>query len=65
MNREMKKHAALAHAITQAVTDSAMRARAADLGTKIRAEDGVGKAVELVGRYVDEMRARHALPLRP
>jgi UDP:flavonoid glycosyltransferase YjiC (YdhE family) len=40
----------LAQAIEAAVTDSAMRRRAAELGTAIRAEDGVARAVELIGR---------------
>jgi sterol 3beta-glucosyltransferase len=38
----------LAQAIDQAVTDQAMRQRAANLGTKIRAEDGVAGAVAIV-----------------
>ena len=38
----------LAEAIQAAVTDDAMRQRAADLGSKIRAEDGVGRAVEII-----------------
>jgi sterol 3beta-glucosyltransferase len=42
----------LAQAILTAVNDSAMRQRAAALGEKIRAEDGVARAVELVGRYL-------------
>ena len=37
--------ARLATAIHQAVTDEALRRRAADLGATIRAEDGVGRAV--------------------
>ncbi|MBL8130346.1 MAG: glycosyltransferase family 1 protein [Anaerolineae bacterium] len=41
----------LARAITQAVTDQPMRRRAADLGEKIRAEDGVGHAVALIRRW--------------
>ena len=40
----------LAQAIQQAVSDSAMRQRAADLGAKIRAEDGIGQAVKIIGR---------------
>lgn len=42
----------LAHAITQAVTDPPMRQRAAALGTKIRAEDGVGEAVRIVCQFM-------------
>ena len=40
----------LAQAIQTAVTDQAMRQRAADLGAKIRAEDGVARAVEVVAQ---------------
>jgi sterol 3beta-glucosyltransferase len=42
----------LASAITQAITDPSMKRQAASLGKKIRAEDGVGRAVEIVSRYV-------------
>ena len=38
----------LAQAIQTAVTDSAMRGRAADLGAKIQAEDGIARAVEII-----------------
>jgi UDP:flavonoid glycosyltransferase YjiC (YdhE family) len=38
----------LAAAIHEAVTDTAMQARAAELGEKIRAEDGAGAAVKAV-----------------
>jgi sterol 3beta-glucosyltransferase len=38
----------LANAIDRAVTDPAMRQRAAALGAKIQAEDGVGKVVAIV-----------------
>src|SRR6266853_1975374 len=37
----------LAAAIRQAVTDQQMRHRAAELGTRIRAEDGPGRTAEL------------------
>ena len=40
----------LAQAIEIAVTDQAMRQRAAELGTKIRAEDGLARAVEVVAQ---------------
>jgi len=43
--------ARLARTITQAVTDQQMRARAADLGERIRAEAGVTRAVEIVVDY--------------
>jgi len=36
----------LAEAITQATTDAAMRRKAADLGKKIRGDDGVARAIE-------------------
>lgn len=42
----------LAAAITQAVSDRSMRDRAAVLGEKIRAEDGVGRAVEIIEGYL-------------
>lgn len=38
----------LAQAIQQAVADPAMRQRAADLGSKIQAEDGVARAVDVL-----------------
>jgi sterol 3beta-glucosyltransferase len=38
----------LAGAIQQAVTDPAMRQRAAHLGLQIQAEDGIARAVEVV-----------------
>ena len=40
----------LAQAIEKAVTNQAMRQRAADLGAKIRAEDGIARAVAVVQR---------------
>jgi UDP:flavonoid glycosyltransferase YjiC (YdhE family) len=42
----------LGDAIRQAATDSAMQSRAAALGAKIRAEDGVAEAVKWVEHYV-------------
>jgi sterol 3beta-glucosyltransferase len=41
----------LAQAIDKTVNDSALRARAAALGEKIRAEDGISRAVEVIERY--------------
>ncbi len=41
----------LAQAISQSVSDSAMRQRAATLGEKIRAEDSVGGAVSLIQAF--------------
>ena len=40
----------LAQAIQEAVTNTAMRQRAAELGSKIQAEDGIGNAVEIIQR---------------
>ncbi len=42
----------LAQAIHAAMTDMEMRRRAASLGAAIRGEDGVGKAVEIIRRYL-------------
>ncbi len=42
----------LGKAIRLAAADPAMRRRAADLGAKIRAEDGVGRAVGLIEAYL-------------
>jgi sterol 3beta-glucosyltransferase len=44
----------LASAIRQAVTDARMQKRAADLGEKIRAEDGAGRAASLIEKYAAE-----------
>jgi UDP:flavonoid glycosyltransferase YjiC (YdhE family) len=42
----------LADAIREAVTNPAMRQRAAAIAKEIRAEDGVGRAIELFLQYV-------------
>jgi UDP:flavonoid glycosyltransferase YjiC (YdhE family) len=44
----------LAEAIEQATGDPVMRQRAADLGSRLRAEDGVGTAVTLIEKYLAE-----------
>ena len=44
----------LAQAINTAVSDSAMRARAAALGEKIRAEDGIARAIEIIERHAEQ-----------
>lgn len=41
----------LAEAIEHAINDAQMRARASELGAKIRAEDGVGRAVEIIASH--------------
>jgi sterol 3beta-glucosyltransferase len=46
--------ARLADALKVAVSDAGMRERAAALGDKLRAEDGVANAVGLVKRYAGE-----------
>ena len=46
----------LADALRRTVTDEAMRARAAALGERIRAEDGVAEAVEHFGRLASTPR---------
>jgi UDP:flavonoid glycosyltransferase YjiC (YdhE family) len=48
----------LADAIREAVTNPAMRQRAAELGRRIQAEDGLGQTIALFMRYVD--RFAHA-----
>jgi sterol 3beta-glucosyltransferase len=44
----------LADAIHTAVNDQAMQHRAAEMGEKIRAEDGVARAVEIIGEVINE-----------
>lgn len=46
----------LADAIRIALTDSALRTRAAALGEKIRAEDGVARAVNIIERHAAEFK---------
>jgi len=46
----------LAEAIHVAVSDPGLRARAADLGQCIRAEDGVARAVEVIQQYLSDGR---------
>jgi UDP:flavonoid glycosyltransferase YjiC (YdhE family) len=53
----------LANAIHRAVTDPVTRLRAADIGRRIRAEDGVGRAVELLEHYFAR-GVGHRTPLR-
>jgi len=40
----------LAQAIQEAITNTAMRQRAAELGAKIQAEDGIANAAEIIGQ---------------
>ena len=46
----------LAAAIRRAVTDTEMQGRAYELGVKLRAEDGVGRAVQFIETYVTAWR---------
>ena len=46
----------LARAIHEAVTNKEIKIRSEELGKKIRAENGVGVAVEIAERYFDEIR---------
>ncbi len=43
---------ALADAISRAVNDAPMRGRAAELGERLRAEDGTGRAVSAIERFL-------------
>lgn len=47
----------LALAIRQAVSDAGMRQRAAELGAKLRAEDGIARAVEIINRLENQVPA--------
>ena len=47
----------LAEAIQMAVTDSTLRARAAALGEKIRSENGVARAVEIIERHAADFKS--------
>lgn len=47
----------LAEALHTTVTDSTLRARAAALGEKIRAEDGVARAVDIIERHAAGFRS--------
>ena len=48
----------LADAIRTAVSDTTMRARAAELGQRIQAEDGVARAVEIIQQYLSDGNKR-------
>ena len=48
----------LAEAINSAVNDSALRARAAAFGEKIRAENGIARALEIIERHVAHFNQR-------
>ncbi len=46
----------LADAITTAITDPMLEREAADIGTKIRTEDGVAHAVAIISRIMGSLR---------
>jgi sterol 3beta-glucosyltransferase len=48
----------LARAIRTAVNDAGIRTKAAAVGERIRAENGVARAVELIERHADDFRRR-------
>lgn len=48
----------LAQAIRIAVTDQAMRHRAAELGAQIRSEDGIARAVEVIAQVDARLKSR-------
>ncbi len=44
----------LSKSIVTAVSDQEMRARAKAIGARIRAEDGVSRAIDIVQKYVED-----------
>jgi UDP:flavonoid glycosyltransferase YjiC (YdhE family) len=50
----------LAQAIHTAVTDSALRARAAAFGKRVRAENGIARAVEIIERHAIDYNQHHS-----
>lgn len=55
----------LADAITEAISDSAMRQRAKDLAQKIRDEDGLAQAVAFVDRFTQRHKKQIMLTTAP
>jgi UDP:flavonoid glycosyltransferase YjiC (YdhE family) len=53
--REKLTAARLASAIRTATTDTQMKQRAADLGTKIRGEDGTQRAIQVIEQYIPKI----------
>ena len=51
----------LAQAIHTAVTDSALRARAAAFGESVRAENGIARAVGIIERHTMDYNQRHCI----
>ncbi len=62
--REELSYERLATVISDTIADVGMRERAAHLGRKVRAEDGIGRAVEWFHRHV-ERETRESLWFRP
>ncbi len=52
----------LGAAITEAVTNPTLRRQAADLGQKIRAEDGIAQAVAVIDRFTQRTPAAYSIP---
>ncbi len=52
--------ARLGEAITEAITNTAMRRKASDLGEKLRAEDGVGEAVRFIDHCIKQSIPLHS-----
>jgi len=52
----------LGAAITEAVTNPTLRRQAADLGQKIRAEEGIAQAVAVIDRFTQRTPAAYSLP---
>jgi len=52
----------LAAAIREAVSNEAMRQRAAELGRQIQSEDGAGRTIELFSRYLGSEAQKQADP---
>jgi sterol 3beta-glucosyltransferase len=50
----------LAPALRTAAGDAAMRARATAFGERVRAENGITRAIELIERHVTEFRMERA-----
>lgn len=58
LHRDVER-AALSRVIDQLVNSSEMRERAEELGRRIRSEDGVGRAVELIQDYYAKWQREH------
>ena len=57
--------ARLEHAVRQAVTDTAIKDRAAEIGRRIGKEDGVCQAVSLFQRHMEAIAAPPTATILP